>query len=220
MELAEGKLPGGQSYISKDALFARRAPNVAVGADAAYGMGLFIRTKYDVTVYDHGGDLIGYHSDMMWIPEAKVGAVILTNGDLGPSIRGQFQRKLLEVLYGGKPEADENVAQGAKSFFATLAATRKLLVIPADPAEAGKLAKAYKNASLGEIKVSQKAGKTIFDFGEFKSEVATLKNPDGSISFETIEPGVTGFEFVAGAADGVPTLTLRDSQHEYVFTAQ
>src|SRR5678816_3220742 len=131
-------------------------------------MGLIIHTKYDVTVYGHGGDLIGYHSDMMWIPEANVGAVILTNGDLGPLIRDQFQRKLLEVLYDGKPEADENVAQAAKNLFASRAAVRKLLTVPADPSEAAKLAKAYKNASLGEIKVGQKASKTIFDFGEFK----------------------------------------------------
>jgi CubicO group peptidase (beta-lactamase class C family) len=220
MELAEGTLPGGKPYISKDALFARRAPNVAVGADAAYGMGLFIRTKYDVTVYDHGGDLIGFHSDMMWIPEANVGAVVLTNGDLGPSIRGQFQRKLLEVLYDGKPEADENVAQGARNFFATLAAQRKLLTIPADPAEAGKLAPGYRNAALGEIAVVRKAGKTSFDFGEFRSEVGNQRNPDGTISFVTVDPGAQDFEFVVGEAAGKPTLTLRDGQHEYVFTAR
>jgi CubicO group peptidase (beta-lactamase class C family) len=220
MELAEGKLPGGKPYISKDALFARRVPNVAVGADAAYGMAVFIQNKYGVTVYDHGGDLIGFHSDMMWIPDASVGAVVLTNGDLGPSIRTQFQRKLLEVLYDGKPEADENVAQGARNFFANLATQRKLLTVPADPGEAGKLAAGYRNASLGEIAVVRKADKTTFDFGEFRSEVATQRNPDGTISFETIEPGVQGFAFVVGEAAGKPTLTLRDGQHEYVFTAR
>lgn len=220
MELAEGKLPGGKPYVSKDALFARRVPGVAVGADGAYGMGLFIRTKYDITVIDHGGDLIGFHSDMMWIPEANVGAVVLTNGDLGPSIRSEFQRKLLELLYDGKPEAGEDVATGAANFFTSLAATRKLLVVPADPGAASKLAKRYKNAALGEIAVTQAGGKTTFDFGEFKSEVASMKNPDGTISFTTIATGVTGFELVAGEAAGKPTLTLRDSQHEYVFTAQ
>ena len=220
MELAEGKLPDGKQYISKDALFARRIPNVAVGADAAYGMGLFIRTKYDITVYDHGGDLIGYHSDMMWIPEANVGAVILTNGDLGGAIRGQFQRKLLELLYDGKPEADENVATGAKNFFSSLAAGRKLLVVPADPAEAGKLAKHYKSAALGDILVTQLNGKTMFDFGEFKSDMASTKNPDGTTSFETIVTGLSGLAFVAGEASGTKTLTMRDGQHEYVFVAQ
>ena len=46
MELAEGKLPDGTRYVSKDALFARRAPQVAVGIDVTYGMGLFVDTVY------------------------------------------------------------------------------------------------------------------------------------------------------------------------------
>jgi len=124
------------------------------------------------------------------------------------------------VLYDGKPEADENVAQGARNYFATLAAERKLLTVPADPAEAGKLAAHYRNASLGDIAVGRQAGKTTFDFGEFKTEVATRRNPDGTMSFETIEPGLRGFDFVVGEAGGKPTLTLRDGQHEYVFTTR
>ncbi len=92
--------------------------------------------------------------------------------------------------------------------------------MPADPAEAGKLAAGYKNASLVEIAVVRKAGKTMFDFGEFKSEVGTQRNPDGTISFETLDPGTQGFAFVVGEAAGKPTLTLRDGQHEYVFTAR
>jgi hypothetical protein len=220
MELAEGKLPDGKPYVSRDALFARRAPGVAIGADAAYGMGLMIHTKYGVTVIDHGGDLIGFHSDMMWIPEANVGAVVLTNGDLGPMIRGMFQRKLLEVLYDGKPEADENVAVGAKNFFDAQAVGRKLLSVPPDAEAAKKLAKHYTNAALGEIVVSQVGGKTIFDFGEFKSEMGSTKNPDTTITFSTVTTGVAGFDFVAGEVAGQPTLTLRDGQHEYVFTTK
>jgi hypothetical protein len=220
MELDEGKLPGGKPYISKDALDARRVPNVAIGADASYGMGEFISTKWDVTVYHHGGDLIGYHSDMLWIPQANVGAVILTNGDLGPMIRNEFLRKLLEVLYDGQPEADENIAKSAKSAFTTLAAERKLISLPPDRAAVAKLAKAYHSPALGDIKVTTTGDKTVFDFGEFKSDVATIKNPDGTVKFVNITPGGIGAEFVVGEAAGKPTLTIRDGQHEYVFDAK
>jgi hypothetical protein len=70
--------------------------------------------------------------------------------------------------------------------------------------------------------VSQAAGITSFDFGEWKSEVATRKNPDGTMSFITTTPGVIGFEFVVGKAGAAPkrTLVTRDAQHEYVFTEQ
>jgi CubicO group peptidase (beta-lactamase class C family) len=216
MELAEGSLPDGTTYLPKGPLLARRAPQVAIGKDETYGMGLMLDTQYEVPVVHHGGDMIGYHSDMIWLPQSNVGAVILTNGNPGWVLRSQLRRKLLEVLFDGHPEADAQVAADGDSFYAQLASERKLLTVPADPAASGKLAPRYENAALGEIAVSRAGGATAFDFGEWKSEVASRQNPDGSISFVTTAPGLAGFEFVVGTG-AKRTLVLRDSQHQYVF---
>jgi CubicO group peptidase (beta-lactamase class C family) len=216
MELAEGLLPDGSRYIARDTLLARRAPQVAIGQDTTYGMGLMVNTRYGTPVVHHGGDLIGYHSDMMWLPEHGVGAVILTNGDPGWVLRTMFRRKLLEVLFAGRPEADADVAAQAKSFYDQLAAERKLLTVPAPAAEVDKLAARYVNEALGDISVRRNGATTVFDMGEWQSEMATRKNPDGTISFVTIRPGIAGFEFVVGSG-AKPTLIVRDAQHEYVF---
>ena len=217
MELANGKLPDGRQYISRDVLLQRRAAQVPIGKTATYGMGLTVDTTWGVEVVHHGGDMVGFHSDMMWLPAHGVGAVVLTNGDPGWIVRSQFQRKLLEVLFDGKPEADAQAAAQAKTFDAALAAERKLLTVPADPAEVAKLAAGYHNEALGDIAVKLEQGAAVFDFGEWRSEMASRRNPDGTISFVTITPGVFGFEFVVGS--GAPrTLTVRDAQHEYVFT--
>jgi len=218
MELAEGKLPDGTQYIGKEALMARRAPQVPIGKEATYGMGLVVDTRYGTPVVHHGGDMPGFHSDMMWLPEHNVGAVVLTNGDPGWTIRDVFQRKLLEVLFDGRPEADEDVAAQAKSFDAQRAADRKLLTVPADPAESAKLATSFHSDALGNLDIRREGGRTVFDLGEFKSEVASRRNPDGSISFVTIAPGAR-FEFVASDSTG-RRLTIRAGQHEYVFTAR
>jgi CubicO group peptidase (beta-lactamase class C family) len=218
MELANGALPDGKTYIPKQPLLERRAPQVAIGKDQTYGMGLMVDTEYDIPVVHHGGDMIGYHSDIIWLPEQNVGAVILTNADPGWILRTQFRRKLLEVLYDGKPEADAQVAAAGKSFYAQLAADRKLMTVPADPAESARLATLYVNPALGQIAVSRANGATTFDFGEWKSEVASRKNPDGTISFLTTAPGISGFEFVVGSGP-TKTLITRDAQHEYVFEA-
>ena len=198
MELAEGKLPDGKQYISKEALLARRAPQVAIGKDVTYGMGLMVDTQYGTPVVHHGGDMIGFHSDMMWLPEHGVGAVILTNGDPGWLIRSVFRRKLLEVLFDGKPEADGQIAAAAKTFFDEHGRRAQAADGAGRPGEAGKLAARYANPALGEIAVSRKGAATIFDFGEWSSEVASRKNPDGTISFVTIVPGFIGLEFVVG----------------------
>jgi CubicO group peptidase (beta-lactamase class C family) len=216
MELAEGKLPDGTAYISKEPLLERRTPQVSIGKDETYGMGLMVDTTYGVGVVHHGGDLVGYHSDMMWVPQHNVGLVILTNADPGWLLRGRIRRKLLELLFDGHPEAEGLLNADAKSFYAHLAAERKLMTIPAEANESAKLAKHYANASLGEITVSTSGASTIFDFGEWKSEVASRNNPDGTISFITTVPGELGFEFVVGSG-AKRTLTIRDAQHEYVF---
>ena len=220
MEIDGGALPGDKRYISKPVLLARRDPQVAIGKDVTYGMGLMVDQTWGVTQVRHGGDMIGYHSDMFWFPEHGVGAVILTNGDQGAMLRGPFRRKLLELMFDGKSQAEADVAASSKRLFEEIAATRKLLTTPADAAEAEKLGGSYSSAALGDIRITREKGKTIFDFGEWKSEVASRREPDGSITFVTVAPGIEGLEFIPGAAGEKKTLITRDAQHEYVFTAR
>ena len=217
MELAEGKLPGGAPYISRAALLARREPQVSVGIDVTYGMGLVVDTVYGTPVVRHGGDMIGFHSDMMWLPEHGVGAVILTNGDPGWIIPSVFRRKLLEVLFDGRPEAGGQLAARSKAFYEELAAERKLLTIPADSVASAALAARYANAALGAVAVTHEGSRLFFDFGEFSSEMGSRVNPDGTTSFITIVPGMSGLEFVVGRSGDKRALTIRDAQHEYVL---
>jgi CubicO group peptidase (beta-lactamase class C family) len=217
MELSNGQLPNGKPYIAKDALLARRAPQVALGTDASYGMGLMVSTKYDATLVHHGGDVFGFHSDMMWLPEHGVGAVVLTNSDPGWIIRDTFARKLLEVLFDGRKEADDLAAARGKAYFAATAAERQRFTVPADAQAVAQLGKHYKNDALGDLLVTRAGAATVFDFGEWKSEMASRKNPDGSLSFITTAPGAMGIEFVVGSGEK-KTLIIRDAQHEYVFT--
>lgn len=217
MELAKGKLPDGKVLVSEEALMARRVPQVLIGEDHTYGMGLMVNRRYGVDVVHHGGDLVGFHSDMFWIPEAGVGGVILTNGDTGAMLRNAFVRRVLEVLYDGNPEAEEDVMTNIARHRETLKTERKRLVVPAEEAAVAKLAAHYHNESLGEMAISKKGKDTVLDVGEWKSAVASRKNDDGTYSLITIEPGTDGFEFVVGERDGKRVLTTRDAQHEYGF---
>lgn len=223
MELGGGRLSDGSRYVSETALLARRAPQVAMGQNASYGMGLMVDRTWGTDLVHHGGALIGYHSAMLWLPEHNVGAVVLTNSDPGRTLRSHFPRKLLEVLFDGQPLADARLAAAAKSHFETMAAARELLTIPADSQAAAALAARYAHPALGSITVRRGEaadGRTWFDFGEFASEMATSSNPDGTVSFKTLAPGISGLEFVVGTSAGKPTLTLRDAQHEYVFVGE
>ncbi len=217
MELALGQLPGGRQLVSKEALLERRKGQVQISEDMSYGMGLVINTQYGIPVVSHGGSLFGYKSDMIFLPDHGVGAVILANSDTGGYLTGLFRRRLLEVLFDGKPEAIEQAKAAKAQRVANIAKNRERLTVPADPGEVRKLAPGYSSPALGAFRVRVEDGATIFDFGRWHSSVASRKNDDGTTSFISIDPTVDGFNFVVGERDGKRALIIRDAQHEYAF---
>jgi CubicO group peptidase (beta-lactamase class C family) len=217
LELAQGKLPNGKRLVSSENLLARRSAQIATGEDETYGMGLSVSRKYGVPVMSHGGSMLGFKSNFYFLPDSGVGAVLLTNSDNGSMLLGPFGRRLLEVVFDGRLEAAGDVTAQAVRHKAALAKDRERLVVPADPAEVAGLATRYSSKELGELAVLSQDGRTTFDFGEWKSTVASRKNDDGTISFITIDPGTDGFEFVVGKRAGKRVLIIRDGQHEYIF---
>jgi CubicO group peptidase (beta-lactamase class C family) len=218
LELTQGKLPNGKQLVSAENLLMRRAPQVQLGEDASYGMGLTTDHTYGVQVISHGGSMSGFKSNWFALPEYGVGAAILTNSDNGGMLLGPFSKRLLEVLFDGKPEAEADVAARAAVHKAQIAKERERLVVPASPELVSGLAKHYSSKELGDLDVTTHDGSTIFDLGEWKSTVASRKNDDGTTSFITIDPGTDGFEFVVSERGGKRVLIIRDGQHEYTFT--
>jgi CubicO group peptidase (beta-lactamase class C family) len=219
MELAHGRAPDGTVLISEANWAERYKPQVMVGEDRSYGMGLFIDKSDGITVTSHGGDMLGFHSNMIWLPAHGIGATILTNADAGVLLRGPLQRKLLELVFDGKPEADERVKVAAANRRAEAAETRERLTLPVPAAAVKKLARRYASPELGNIQVQRQGAKVTFQFSHWHSEVALRKNEDGSQSYITIDPGISGIELVRDDKAARPTLILRDAQHEYRFVA-
>ena len=217
-ELTLGKLPNGKQLVSSENLRMRRAPQISLGEDSSYGMGLVVDRTYGVPMVSHGGSMSGFKSNIYFLPDSGIGALLLTNSDNGGMLLGPFGRRLLEVVFDGKPEAVAEVASRAANHKAQLAKDRERLVVPAATADVAGLAKYYSSKELGDLVVLTDNGVTTFDLGEWKSTVASRKNDDGTTSFITIDPGTEGFEFVVGDRAGKRVLIIRDGQHEYTFT--
>lgn len=218
-ELNEGVLPSGKRLLSAEALLARRARGVPVGEDQWYGMGLMEDASTGVSVIHHGGDLMGYHSEMFAIPSAGAAAVILTNGENGPYLRRVFQRRLLEVLYDGKPEAQGDADAVVKRISAELAEFRSKVQLPGDDKILAALAPRYVSKELGTLRLLPEKGYVRGYTTAWNSLMTTRRNDDGTVSIVSIDPGFLGDNgMLIGVADGKRTLTVRDGQHVYVFT--
>ena len=109
------------------------------------------------------------------------------------------------------------MAASAARLDAEIAKERPHLVVPPDAGLSANLAPHYVNADLGHITVSRANGGVVFDFGTWKSSVASRKNDDGTVAFVTVDPGDVGSEFEVGTKDGKRALTIRDGQHVYVY---
>ena len=93
---------------------ARRTPDVAArdaagklqGFDVDIAKALCAKAKFDCEIVAQAVDLLIRRPSLFRLPDYGVGAVILTNADSGVYIRGPLMRRLLEVLFDGKPEAE------------------------------------------------------------------------------------------------------------------
>ncbi|MBX7495742.1 beta-lactamase family protein [Qipengyuania sp. 6B39] len=216
-ELREGTLADGTDLVSAENLLKRRERYVPIGEDSWYGMGLMEDASRGKEIYFHGGSLIGYKSNFWFIPEDGVAAVLLTNSDTGQGLLGLFQRKLLEVLYDGAAEAEENLAASVKLGAEAREKAREGIVPEGDPTVLASLASRYSNPELGPLTVSREGEDTFIAVTSGRSRIGTLQNDDGTSSIVFMTPGFFGFPLVIGESEGKRTLKLLDAQHEYVF---
>ena len=218
-ELNEGRLDNGTQYVSAKNMLQRRVPNVPTGEDSTYGMGLAVDRAYGVDVVHHGGSMAGYKSDILLIPSAGIGAVLLSSADDGQMMLRPFMRRLLELLYDGKPEAATDVTIAAARTRAEHDAERARVSVVPDTVAVAALAPEYTSPELGPLKVMRDDKGVRFTFRTISSAMGTRRNDDGTLSFVSIDPTLLFFPLVVGKDGDKPTLKVIDSQHEYKFTA-
>lgn len=159
---------------------------------------------------------------MVWWPEHDVGAVILTNSsDGGTSLRNVFRRRLMEMLFDGSAEAEPNLSVFRDLAADETAALGETLTRPVPDELYERLAPLYVSPELGEIRMRRDAGTLWFDFGGWKSEMASRRDGggdrDGNAVLVTVSPGTVGFEFRLATND---SLVLSDGKRDYVFRAE
>jgi CubicO group peptidase (beta-lactamase class C family) len=217
-ELNAGLAADGKRLFAQGPLLERRVPTVEAGAGETYGMGLSNIDMNGIAVVEHGGSMGGYKSQMVIIPSANVGAVILTNSDMGGYLLSPFGQKIIELLYDAQEKAEATIAASAKSLQERLEKERAELTIPADPAIVSGLAKTYVGKELGAIEIIANDNAVILDTGVWSAPLGTKINQDGSTSLVVVGDATQGIiEMVVGESEGKRTLSLITPQHRYVL---
>jgi CubicO group peptidase (beta-lactamase class C family) len=215
LELANGRLPGGELLISEEALLERRRPGIKIDDKNSYGLGLIISNESGLRVIHHGGNTLGFSADMYFLPDSGFGAVVLTNAYAAIEFLAGVRQKIRELVFGAEPRAEKIVetAKMAKGDFLTRLQTR----VKADAestAWIGEILGTYRSMELGGARISTTDHGYRIDFDEWSSNLAAEIQMGGDRLLRLISPPWAGAMKML-VRDG--ELVLDAAQMKYIF---
>ena len=200
-QLRRGLNPDGAQVVSAANLERTWKPGVALSVPPGtlvelaalseqYALGWFTGSYGGQRVILHGGSTYGFVSLVMFLPDADLGLVVLTNGPGVASglLTYAVQFRLLEILFDRPASFDA----GLMPILAAAAEGRADLLAQlgnVDPAAVGPYLGRYTNASLGEFTLALREGRLIFDAGEIRSELRPQVDPAGvTTDYRMVDP--------------------------------
>ncbi|WP_265530269.1 serine hydrolase domain-containing protein [Sphingomicrobium marinum] len=215
-EMSGGINSEGERVMPEAAVFDRRAPQVAMGADSHYGMGIMTGDQKGIATTFHGGSTFGYQSNYNVYIDRGIGIAMLTNAGGGTGLIAESFDRFNELVFGDEPDAASDVERAVEQMEKNFPQFWEKLERPASADMVAKLASAYTNDALGRMTIEIEGDRLFFVFPNGRAEVATREEDDGSTSFVTFEPSFLRGVPILMRDDG--KLVLADAQHEYVYT--
>lgn len=216
--LNRGVAPDGTRVVSEENLLETWQPQVAVSADMSYGLGWFIGDYKGVQGIAHGGNTLGFTSDLALLPDAGIGIVVLSNGQAANIFNEGVRARLLELIYEQPAENDEQIAFLLQQAEATLETIRESVGDVPEAADVEAFLGTYENDALGTVELRYEDGQFVADAGEFvvelRSNVGEDAEPDSFIMFGAPLAGL-GVRFVE--SDGALQVILGNAPLEYTF---
>lgn len=191
-QVYEGKLEGKQAIAGR-VFRITRIPQSILGTNQRakqathfylYGMGLSINDRQGKLVYSHTGGVNGFLSSVVFVPEEKLGIVVLTNNDqndyfehLTDQLRDLFlgmKLKNNDAQVYQKFAAKKQTEQEAHDSLKTIIAQKHLPTV-ARSEFVGK----YENSVYGEMEIKIRKGKLTMYFAhhpQLKGRLEHIKN--------------------------------------------
>ena len=215
LQLNQGIGPDGTRLVSEENLNRTRQSQVAVSATMDYGLGWFVNSYKQRTYIEHGGNTIGFTSDLAFIPDAGLGIIVLSNQQAS-SFNSAVRGRLLELIFDQEPELE-----GALNF--TLAQAeeqitelRESLQETPDAETLSVLVGRYSNDALGIVDISvDEEGRLMLDAGDFQTELRLFVTSEGEDQYRTFNAPIAGIPL--DFTDGATAFTIGSGVVEYRF---
>ena len=195
----------------------RRQPQIKIGEKSSYGLGLILSEEQGLFVVSHGGNTLGFTSDMFFLPDKVVGAVVLTNMAAANAFVGAVRQRVFELFFAAPSTSAQMVASTAKSIGVSLENRRKRVETDANAtAWLQQWVGEYRCKELGDARISGSAAGCHADFESWSSELGVETQRDGGKLIALTSPPWSGALRLHPAPSG-NELILDGAQTKYVF---
>ncbi|HEX2935272.1 MAG TPA: serine hydrolase [Bacteroidales bacterium] len=223
-QLNTGKLSNSQK-IPEKAFLTIRKPQTIISADGRekqrshfqlYGLGLRMMDRNNRIVYSHSGAVDGFLSMVMFVPEDKLGIVVMTNTDKNSfyqSLSYEILDAFLGLPYKGYSDITyaSNVMDEAKTK-SRLDSLRNVIKLNKRlPLPMKDYAGVYKDAVYGTIEVKQEKGSLNIYFSHHPALIGKLEYINNNVFLCTYSNPLMGVEEIPFKmeANRIVGLTLR-----------
>lgn len=218
-QLNRGVAPDGTRVVSEENLAETWEPQIAITADASYGLGWIVDDYKGLLMLQHGGNTFGFTSDLAFLPEQGIGISVLTNGRATNLFNEAVRTRLWELIYDQESRIDVQVEFALEMMESSYETTAEDLG-EVDAGVVEPFLGRYTNPALGEVVLSLDADRFLIDAGEF---VATLRPYEGEDAEENqylmVDMALAGLGLRLVTDDaGNPTVVLGAGAVEYTFT--
>ena len=149
-QLNKGTTPDGTRVVSERNLTHTWEPQIEVSANADYGLGWIISDWKGIRVVSHGGNTMGFTSELAFMPDKGLGVTILTNAQATNGFNDSIRTRLFELAFDQSNKAAEAAKYSYDKRMEGLERTRKRLEdIDVDTVE--PWTGSYASPELGEI---------------------------------------------------------------------
>lgn len=217
MELRNGLNDAGERVVSPENLMARRQPAVKIDGKSSYGLGLFLTEPQGIEEITHGGNTLGFTSEMLFLPKHGIGMSVLVNLCAANSFTQALFQRLLELLFGTDRKADAMIAATSTALVNSF--ERKRQRVKTDPGEIAwieNLIGNYECEELGPARISKRDGEYCIEFESWSSDLGAEEQSSDSRQIVLISPPWRADLKIQISSD-FKTLTIDGGQTKYKF---
>jgi CubicO group peptidase (beta-lactamase class C family) len=214
-QLKLGVSAEGSEVVSSENLLTTREPQVQVSANMHYGLGWFIDAYKGQPVVQHGGNTLGFTSDLSFLPQSNLGIVVLSNARASNDFSLAVRNRLFEIAFDQPREYDAQARLAHAQLKSQFKELGELAVPDTELVE--PFLGRFSNPKLGPVELKYDGSTLVLDIGEAEMELRLAKtNADGRLRLMATS-GLLATTPVTLALEDGPLLVFGEGVNGYQF---